>query len=117
MKPLNKQTEKYVKDQIKKLLIKYGAYYHMPVQQGYGSPSLDFIGCHHGRFFGIEAKRPGKKPTARQELTMAMINDAEGAVFVIGDDCIYEPGDMGDPPVAVAFTGMEALEGWLLLAP
>jgi penicillin-binding protein-related factor A (putative recombinase) len=85
-----------VKKQVKALLKQYGAYYHMPVQTGYGAPTLDFIGCYRGRYFGIETKAPGKKPTPRQELTMAMINEAGGAVFVIDS----EPDE---------------LEAWLLL--
>lgn len=114
MKDLEKVSEKYVKEQIKKLLKKYKAYYYMPVQTGYGAPSLDFVGCHHGRFFGIEAKRPGKEPTPRQELTMAMMNEAGGWVFVIGDKVIE--GDFYGK-IPDTFAGMEALEGWLLLAP
>lgn len=117
MKDLEKVNEKYVKDQIKKLLKKYGVYYHMPVQNGYGAPTLDFIGCYQGRFFGVEAKRPGKVPTARQELTMNAMREAGGAVFVVGDSCLYKIVNegYGDIRKAIGFTGMEALEGWLLL--
>ena len=117
MTNLEDRDEKYVKEQVKKLLKKYNAYFHMPVQTGFGSPSLDFIGCHLGRYFGVETKRPGKKPTARQELTMDSIRAAGGVCFVVGDDCIFEEhNDDGEVySVAVAFTGMEALEGWLLL--
>ena len=117
MKDLSKVDEKYVKEQVKKLLKKYKAYYHMPVQNGYGAPSLDFVGCHKGRFFGVETKRPGKKITARQRLTADAMTAAGGQVFVVGEHCLYNIPQVGDEPVAVGFTGMEALEGWLLLAP
>jgi hypothetical protein len=70
-----------VKEQIKKLLKKYGAYWHMPVQNGMGSPALDFHVCHRGLYLGIEAKAPGKTMTDRQVLTAKEISDAGGIVF------------------------------------
>ncbi len=72
-----------VKEQVKKLLKEYGAYYHMPVQNGMGSPTLDFICCWHGKYLGIETKAPGKLPTARQYKTMSEITKAGGACMVI----------------------------------
>ena len=80
-----------VKDAIKRTLAEYGAYRHMPVQNGMGAPTLDFVGCHDGRYFAIEAKAPGKRPTARQENTMRAIRAAGGKVFVIdSEDDHYE---------------------------
>lgn len=84
-----------VKKQIKEVLKKYGVYYHMPVQNGMGSPTLDFICCYRGIYLGIEAKAPGKKPTARQELTIKLIRDAGGTAFCL--------------------SGPEPLEVWLKL--
>lgn len=75
-----------VKDKLKKLLKKHHVYYHMPVQNGMGAPTLDFICCHNGRFFAIETKAPGKKPTLRQEITMTEIAFAGGYVFVVSND-------------------------------
>ncbi len=72
-----------VKEQVKKLLKQYGAYYHMPVTNGMGAPTLDFVCCHNGYFIAIETKAPGKKPTARQCLTMAAMSSAEGYVFCV----------------------------------
>ena len=74
-----------VKDAIKKILKRYAPYihYHMPIQNGMGSPTLDFNGCAWGRYFAIEAKAPGKVPTARQDLTIVEIRAAGGKVFVI----------------------------------
>jgi hypothetical protein len=74
-----------VKDKVKKMLKAYGAYYHCPVQNGMGEPTLDFICCHNGRFFAIETKAPGGKPTKRQEVTMYNIAFAGGFVFVISN--------------------------------
>lgn len=72
-----------VKDQVKKLLREAGAYYHMPVLNGMGAPTLDIIGCHRGAFFAIETKAPGKKPTERQLQTMEAMSAAGGTVFVV----------------------------------
>lgn len=72
-----------IKDQVKRLLVRYGAYWHMPIQNGLGAPSLDFICCHRGRYFAIETKAPGGKPTQRQLLTMASIEKASGRAFVV----------------------------------
>jgi len=73
-----------VKNLVKKLFEKYDyLYYHMPVQSGYGAPSLDFICCHMGRYFAIETKAPGKQLTPRQEITVSGIKAAGGAVFVV----------------------------------
>lgn len=79
-----------IKEQVKKLLKTYGVYWHMPVQNGMGAPSLDFVCCHRGWYFAIETKAPGKKPTPRQEVTMAEIQKAGGKCFVIDGD----PEDM-----------------------
>jgi hypothetical protein len=45
----------------------------------YGSATLDIFGSKHGRFFWLEAKQPGNKPTDRQYQTMKEWI-AEGAV-------------------------------------
>ena len=74
-----------VKAQLKKLLSEHGAYYHMPVQNGMGAPSLDFICCHRGCYFGIETKASNKKPTPRQETTMNQIRLAGGLAFLVNE--------------------------------
>lgn len=85
-----------MKARVKRVLEAHGAYWHMPVQNGLGAPSLDFIGCHFGRFFGIETKA-GKKPmTPRQELTAEAMQAAGGKVFLINEE-----------------TGTAELEDWL----
>jgi hypothetical protein len=78
-----------VKEKIKVLLKQYGCYWHMPVQNGMGAPSLDFVCCVQGKYFAIEAKAPGKKPTPRQKHTIAEIERAGGKCFVI-DGCLGE---------------------------
>lgn len=80
-----------VKKCIKDTLKNFGAYYHMPVQNGMGKPTLDFIGCCNGRFFAVEAKAAGKKLTERQKITRDEMHAAGAAVFVIdGPDSLTE---------------------------
>lgn len=66
-------------------------YYFMPVQTGYGSPTLDYLGCSKGRAFAIETKAPGKKLTVRQEAIRKEMERAGMKVFVIdGTTSQYE---------------------------
>jgi hypothetical protein len=74
-----------VKAKVKTVLKEHGAYYHMPVQNGMGAPSLDFIGCHRGMYYGIETKAGNKQPTPRQEATINQIRLAGGLAFVINE--------------------------------
>lgn len=72
-----------IKEQIKKLLKAYGAYYEMPVPGGFGKSGLDFDVCYNGFFLAIEAKKPGGKPTPRQLQTMEAIKKAGGAAVIV----------------------------------
>lgn len=85
-----------VKANVRALLKEHGAYWHMPVQNGMGAPSLDFVCCHRGRYFAIETKAGNKGPTPRQETTMRDIRAAGGLAFLINE-----------------LTGMQELEEWL----
>ena len=78
-----KGPESKVKGAVKAFLTARGAWFYMPVLTGYGISTLDFIGCYKGRFFAIETKAPGKKPTPRQSLTIEQIGSHGGQVFVI----------------------------------
>jgi hypothetical protein len=72
-----------VKEKVKKIFRKHNAYYHMPVQNGMGAPSLDFVACVAGRYVAVETKAPGGKPTARQLNTIGEIEQSGGLVFVL----------------------------------
>ena len=78
--------EAKVKQKIKKLLNKYGAYSHMPVQNGMGAPTLDYVCCIKGMYVSIEAKTRGKKPTPRQIKTMGQISNAGGVAIWVDED-------------------------------
>lgn len=87
-----------VKESVKRVLRILQAYWHMPVQNGMGSPSLDFhvcvpvtvtpamVGKTIGLYVAIETKAPGKKPTPRQQLTIGEVEAAHGKVFVTDTD-------------------------------
>ena len=74
-----------LKNKVKAVLKEHGAYWHCPVQNGMGSPSLDFVCCHRGAYFAIETKAGNKKPTPRQETTINQIREAGGLAFVINE--------------------------------
>ena len=75
--------EKIVKNAVRKRLKEIGAYQHWPVQMGLGERCLDCHGCYKSRYFAIETKAPGKKPTAIQRITADKIRAAGGLVFII----------------------------------
>ena len=74
-----------VKAKVKELLKEHGAYWHCPVQNGMGAPSLDFVCCHRGLYFAIETKAWNKQPTPRQEITINQIRLAGGLAFVVNE--------------------------------
>lgn len=82
--------EGIVKDQVKKLLKEYGAYYHAPVQNGMGSPTLDFICCWRGKYLAIETKAPGKGPTPRQLKTLIAIATAGGLALAYDGEWVTQ---------------------------
>lgn len=72
-----------VKEKVKKVLKEFGVYWHSPVTNGMGKPSLDFICCHKGRFLAIETKTEKGKLTLRQEATIDEMQKAGAIVLVI----------------------------------
>ena len=72
-----------VKEKVKKILQAHGVYYHMPVQNGMGKPSLDFVCCHEGRFLAIETKTEKGDLTLRQKATIEEMQKAGAIVLVI----------------------------------
>lgn len=77
-----------IKALINKVIDSYGEriYKFMPVQTGYGATAIDYLVCADGLFVGIEAKRPGKDATPRQEVVLEDIRRAGGSTFVIDDE-------------------------------
>ncbi len=71
-------------------------YLFMPVQNGMGSPALDFIGIYRGRGFSVETKAGSKGMTPRQEQTAKALRAAGATVFLVNET-----------------EGLEELKGWL----
>ena len=58
-------------------------YYFCPATGGYGRSGVpDIVGCWEGRYFAIECKAPGNKPTGLQLKEMEAIQQAGGVAFV-----------------------------------
>ena len=93
-----------IKAKVKTILNKYGAYYFMPVQGGYGARTLDFLGCHSGRFFAIETKAPGKRMTEQQRAIADRIAKAGGKVFEINGDYTELEEWLRDQPQLCVFS-------------
>lgn len=74
-KDVKRELTKFLKEQ------KY-CYWHMHVPVGYGRTTLDYLGCYHGHFFGIETKRKGAKVTCMQGRVIEEIKEAEGSAWV-----------------------------------
>jgi len=71
---------------VKKVLNEIGAYYTMPVTSGYGNSGVpDFLICLRGKFYGIECKANGGKPTALQLKHHDDIRKAGGVALVIDE--------------------------------
>lgn len=76
--------EKLVKNKIRALLKKYGAYYTMPVMTGMatnGTP--DFAIGHLGRYLAIEAKAGDNAPTELQWVRLREVERAGCSTMVI----------------------------------
>lgn len=83
--------EAKVKKKVKEILKALDAYYSMPVTGGYGvSGTPDFLVCWRGRFFGIECKAKGNKPTPLQERAMQAIRNAGGTCVVIDENNVEQ---------------------------
>lgn len=74
-----RSPESYHKEDIKKFLATIDCWHFSPFMKGFGKNGVpDIVGCYQGRFFSIEVKREGSKPTPIQERRMAEIRKAGG---------------------------------------
>lgn len=83
---MSETPEGKVKRKVKELLNAHGAYFFCPVQTGLGARTLDFLGCHSGRFFSIETKAPGKRMTEQQVAIADRMERSGAKVFEISGD-------------------------------
>ena len=78
--------EAKVKAKVRKLLQEVGAYYAMPLTGGYGNSGVpDFLICKDGKFYGIECKANGGKPTALQLKHLDDIRKAGGIALIVDE--------------------------------
>lgn len=62
-------------------------WFYMPVSNGMGVHGIpDFLGHYKGRFFAIETKTKGKKPTPRQEHQLGALALTGAKVFVVDSE-------------------------------
>ena len=86
-----------VKKAVVKQLKELGAYYFFPMTGGYGKSGVpDIVGCHEGKFFGIECKAGRNKPTALQENNLRDIKNAGGLSLVVNEDNMAQVKGMLD---------------------
>lgn len=75
-----------VKDEVKRVLDEFDAWYYMPVSNGMGRVGVpDFIVCLNGWLVGIECKAPGKEHTLtpNQKREIDGIRNAGGHARVV----------------------------------
>lgn len=76
--------ESKAKAKVREILSRYPSMYtYWPVPSGFGRTNIDVIGCYRGRFFGIEVKAEGRKPTLKQDREMQFMASAMGKTFVV----------------------------------
>ena len=81
--------EKWVKQQVVKMLKDRGAYYFYPVASGYMSSGVpDIVACYKGAFIGIECKAGDNKPSLLQEKNLQQIQNNEGIAMVVNEDTL-----------------------------
>jgi len=83
--------EAKVKLSVKKILDGLGIYHFSPFMAGMGRAGVpDIIGCHKGRFLGIECKAGKNTLTELQKRELLAIAAADGYTFVAREDNLEE---------------------------
>lgn len=82
-----KVKEKWVKQQVVKMLKERHLYYFFPVAGAYTSIGVpDIVACIRGRFVGIECKAGNNRPTELQLRNLEAIRDNDGIALVVNED-------------------------------
>lgn len=81
-----------VKSNVRKLFSLWGdeIYHFWPVQSGWGSATLDILGCANGHFFAIETKQSKKDLTDRQDVIRTLMGRSHAKVFRVRDHAELE---------------------------
>jgi len=79
--------EKWVKQQVVKMLKARHFYYFFPVAGPYQSLGVpDIVACVRGRFVGIECKAGKNRPTEIQLRNLEAIRDNNGHAWVVNEN-------------------------------
>lgn len=79
--------EKWVKQQVVKMLKERHLYYFFPIAGAYTSIGVpDIVACVRGRFVGIECKAGNNRPTELQLRNLEAIRDNNGIALVVNED-------------------------------
>jgi len=81
------KVKKKVVEQLKALR----AYYFFPATGGYGKSGVpDIVGCHKGKFFGIECKAGKNTTTPLQDRNLEQISDSGGLAVVVNEENMHD---------------------------
>ncbi len=79
--------EKWVKQQVVKMLKERHLYYFFPIAGAYTSVGVpDIVACVRGRFVGIECKAGNNRPTEIQLRNLEAIRDNNGIALVVNEN-------------------------------
>jgi hypothetical protein len=79
--------EKWVKQQVVKMLKERNVYYFFPIAGAYTSIGVpDIVACIRGKFVGIECKAGSNRPTELQLRNLEAIRDNNGHAWVVNED-------------------------------
>ena len=79
--------EKWVKQQVVKMLKERHVYYFFPIAGAYTSIGVpDIVACIKGRFVGIECKAGTNRPTELQLRNLESIRDNGGVALVVNEN-------------------------------
>ena len=79
--------EKWVKQQVVKMLKERHVYYFFPIAGAYTSIGVpDIVACIKGRFVGIECKAGTNRPTELQLRNLEAIRDNGGVALVVNEN-------------------------------
>lgn len=84
------RLEKEVKQAIKQFFDERGIFYFMPVHNGLGKMTTDFIVCVNGHFLAIETKIGKNVPTNRQLLFLKSVVAAGGSAYVVNEQNLQD---------------------------
>ena len=85
-----KTPEAKVKAKVNGILKSHKAYFFYPFSGGFGTSGIpDIVGCVNGKFFGIECKANGGKPTALQLHNLNLIQLCGGKAIVVDETNLH----------------------------